>query len=107
MSQRLRREDWPAFIRGYPDLGKKGNLARAEQEGIDYQFKVHLTPGMKKLLERLMRDAAGKEAGQGWQDAESALRLSAWSLHRRVVVLRRGRSSQPGATAAELRRARR
>jgi len=68
---------------------------------------VHLTPGMKKLLERLMRDAAGKEAGQGWQDAESALRLSAWSLHRRVVVLRRGRSSQPGATAAELRRARR
>ena len=58
-------------------------------EGIGYLFKLRLTSGVKKLLERLMRDADWQEAGQGWQGAESALRLSGWSRHRRVVVLRR------------------
>ena len=87
--ERIGRANWPAFIRGDRDWGTQGNMARAEQEGIDYLFKLRLTKGVKKLVERLMRGADWQDAGQGWQGADSELRLSGWSRHRRVVVLRR------------------
>ena len=64
-------------------------MARAEQEGIDYLFKLRLTSGVKKVIKRLMRGAEWSDAGQGWQGAETPLRLSGWSRARRAVVLRR------------------
>ncbi len=64
-------------------------MARAEQEGIDYLFKLRMTAKVKKLIERLMRGADWTDAGQGWQGAEAPLRLSGWSRARRAVVLRR------------------
>jgi hypothetical protein len=36
-----------------------------------------------------MRAAAWSDAGQGWQGAETPLRLSGWRRARRAVVLRR------------------
>jgi hypothetical protein len=87
--ERLGRENWPAFIRGDRDWGTEGNMARAEQEGLGYLFKLRLTARVKKLIERLMGGAEWTDAGQGWQGAESQLRLSGWSRKRRVVVLRR------------------
>jgi hypothetical protein len=36
-----------------------------------------------------MGDTAWTDAGQGWQGAESSLRLAGWGRARRVVVLRR------------------
>lgn len=36
-----------------------------------------------------MRESQGQETGQGWQGAESELRLSGWSRKRRVLMLRR------------------
>ena len=87
--ERLRREHWPAFIRGDRDWGTQGNMARAEQAGLGYLFKLRLTKGVKQLIERLMSDAEWTDAGQGWQGAESQLRLAGWSRKRRVVVLRR------------------
>ena len=86
---RIGRADWPAFIRGDRDWGTQANMARAEQEGIDYLFKLRLTSGVKKVIERLMRGADWSDAGQGWQGAETPLRLSGWSRARRAVVLRR------------------
>ena len=47
-------------------------MARAEQEGLPYLFKLRMTRGVKKIVKRLMRGAAWSEAGQG---AETALRL--------------------------------
>jgi hypothetical protein len=91
---RLGRARWPALIRGDRDWGTEGNMARAEGEGIDYLFKLRLTKGVKKLVERLMGNTHWQEAGQGWQGAESQLRLSGWSRHRRVVVLRRPLAKQ-------------
>jgi hypothetical protein len=41
------------------------------------------------LVERLMLGNQWVKAGQGWQAAESELRLTGWSRARRVVVLRR------------------
>jgi hypothetical protein len=68
---RLPRPHWPALIRGDRDWGTQANLARAEQEGIPYLFKLRLTPGVKKTVERLMRGAAWTAAGQGWEGAET------------------------------------
>lgn len=87
--ERVGRAHWPAFIRGDRDWGTQGNMARAEQEGLDYLFKLRLTAGVKKLVERLMSAAEWSAAGQGWQGAEAPLRLAGWSRARRVVVLRR------------------
>jgi hypothetical protein len=87
--ERIGRARWPAFIRGDRDWGTEGNMGRAEREGIDYLFKLRMTTGVKKLVERLMRGADWQDAGQGWQGAESELRLAGWSRHRRAVVLRR------------------
>jgi Transposase DDE domain group 1 len=92
--ERLGRAHWPAFIRGDRDWGTQGNMARAEQEGLDYLFKLRLTAGVKKLVERLMSGAEWSAAGQGWQGAESQLRLAGWSRARRVVVLRRPLAKQ-------------
>jgi hypothetical protein len=51
-------------------------MAHAEQEGIDYLLKLRLTSGVKKVIERLMRGADWRDAAQGWQGAETPLRLS-------------------------------
>jgi Transposase DDE domain group 1 len=86
---RLPRAHWPVAIRGDRDWGTQANMARAEQEGVPYLFKLRLTSGVKKIIERLMRGTAWSEAGQGWQGAETTLRLSGWGRARRAIVLRR------------------
>jgi hypothetical protein len=86
---RLPRAHWPVAIRGDRDWGTQANMARAEQEGVGYLFKLRMTSGVKKSVERLMRGAAWSAAGQGWQGAETQLRLSGWSRARRTIVLRR------------------
>jgi hypothetical protein len=86
---RLPREQWPALLRGDRDWGTEANLQRAEQEGLPYLFKLRLTSKTRRLIERLMLGRDWLDAGQGWQGAESTLRLTGWSCARRVVVLRR------------------
>ena len=86
---RLPRAHWPVAIRGDRDWGTQGNMARAEQEDIPYLFKLRMTKGVKKIVERLMGGADWTDAGQGWQGAEAPLRLTGWSRARRTIVLRR------------------
>ena len=83
---RLPRAHWPALIRGDRDWGTQANMARAEQEGVPYLFKLRMTKGVKKTVERLMRGATWSEADQGWQGAETRLRLEGWSQARRTIV---------------------
>jgi hypothetical protein len=40
-------------------------MQRAEQEGLPYVFKLRLTTGTRRLVERLMRARDWVEAGQG------------------------------------------
>jgi len=87
--KRLPRAQWPALIRGDRDWGTEGNMQRAEQEGLAYLFKLRMTLGTRRLVERLMRGRDWVNAGQGWQGAEAQLRLSGWSRERRVIVMRR------------------
>jgi hypothetical protein len=86
---RLPRAQWPSLIRGDRDWGTEANLQAAEQAGVPYLFKLRLTKKTRQLVERLMSGSPWVKAGQGWQAAESALRLTGWSRARRVVVLRR------------------
>ena len=86
---RLPREHWPVLIRGDKDWGTESNMARAEQQGLHYLFKLRLTKNVKRLLERLMRGNDWVNTGQGWQGADAEVRISGWSHARRVVVLRR------------------
>ena len=44
---------------------------------------------MKRLIERLFREADWEEAGHGYKGAEAQLLLKGWTKARRVVVLRR------------------
>ena len=83
------RAHWPAVIRGDRDWGTQANMARAEQEAVPYLFKLRMTKGVKKAVERLMREADWSAAGRGWQGAETRLRLAGWSRARRAIVLRR------------------
>jgi len=48
-----------------------------------------MTSGVKKTVARLMGGAEWCDAGQGWQGAETRLRLAGWSRARRTIVLRR------------------
>lgn len=86
---RLPREHWPALLRGDRDWGTEANLQAAEQAVLPYLFKLRLTANTRRLVERLMLGNHWVKAGQGWQAAESELRLTGWSRARRVVVLRR------------------
>jgi hypothetical protein len=64
-------------------------MARAEQEGLPYLFRLRTTANVKRALERAMAERGWSEAGQGWQGKETSLRLLGWSRQRRVVLLRR------------------
>jgi hypothetical protein len=79
----------PAFIRGDISFGSEGTMREAEQRRVDYLFKLRQTKKVKRLIEVLFRDGQWITAGQGWQGSESSLKLSGWSRHRRVIVLRR------------------
>ena len=87
--ERLGRDRWPWLLRGDADFGNERIMSRAEQEGVPYLFKLRLTRNVKRLIEKLMGQADWTDAGHGWQGKASALRLTGWSRHRRVVVLRR------------------
>jgi hypothetical protein len=86
---RLSRDQWPTLIRGDRDWGTEANMQQAEQVQLPYLFKLRLTKNTRRLIERLMRGRDWVKAGQGWQAAESSLRLTGWSRSRRVIVMRR------------------
>jgi len=59
---RLPRAHWPVAIHGDRDWGAQANIARAEREDLPYLFKLRMTKGGKKIVERLNR-------GADWTDA--------------------------------------
>ena len=45
-------------------------MARAEQEGLPYLFRLRATANVKRALERAMAERDWSDAGQGWQGKE-------------------------------------
>jgi hypothetical protein len=79
----------PALIRGDANFGNEPVMREAEQRGQPYLFKLRLTKGVKRAIERAMGEQDWQDAGAGWQGKDGKLRLLGWSRHRRVVILRR------------------
>ena len=48
------RACWPTLVRGDKDWGNQRNMRRCEQEGVHYLFKLRLTRGVRRLLEKAM-----------------------------------------------------
>ena len=84
----------PEMIRGDGAFGVEPVMARAEALQIPYLFKLRQTKNVLKLIAQLFNQPLWHPAGQGWEGANSALRLSGWSRSRRVVVLRRRMSDE-------------
>jgi len=87
--ERLPREYWPSFVRGDKGWGNEHNMARCEQEKMPYLFKLRLTKGVRRTIEKLAHGRGWVDAGKGWEGQETALRLQGWSRSRRVILLRR------------------
>jgi len=85
----LAAEHRPALIRGDAGFGNEPVMREAEQRRQPYLFKLRLTKGVKRAIERAMCEQDWQDAGAGWQGKGGALRLLGWSRQRRVVMLRR------------------
>src|SRR5499433_3693911 len=70
----LGRERWPRLLRGDAEWGNEGVMARAEQEGLPYLFRLRATANVKRALERAMAERDWGDAGQGWQGKASPSR---------------------------------
>jgi hypothetical protein len=79
----------PVLLRGDKSWGIERVMARAEQDGLKYLFRLRMTLNVKRSLQRAMQQSDWADAGQGWQGNETVLRLQGWSRHRRIILLRR------------------
>ncbi|MBA0083814.1 MAG: transposase, partial [Acidobacteria bacterium Pan2503] len=79
----------PAVLRGDANWGNEPIMQEAEQRHQPYLFKLRLTTGVKRAIERAMYEQDWQDAGAGWQGKDGELRLMGWSRQRRIVILRR------------------
>jgi hypothetical protein len=79
----------PALLRGDKSWGIERVMARAEQNGLPYLFRLRLTANVRRSLDRAMQQSDWADAGQGWQGNETTLRLQGWGRQRRIILLRR------------------
>ena len=54
----------PTLLRGDKSWGIEPVMARAEQDGLAYLFRLRMTANVKRSLQRAMRQSDWKEAGQ-------------------------------------------
>jgi len=96
----LPRDYWPSFVRGDKGWGNERNMASCEQEGLPYLFKLRLTKGVRRTIEKMVTAGGWVDAGKGWEGQETTLRLQGWSRSRRVILLRRRLPDTLGVTVA-------
>ena len=79
----------PWLIRGDVGFGNEPVMREAERRHQPYLFKLRLTKGVKRAVERAMGEQDWQNAGARWQGKDGRLRLEGWSRYRRIVILRR------------------
>lgn len=86
---RLAPDQRPYLVRG--DCGFGNDPVMRDLEGCDqaYLFKLRLTAGVKRLIERRFSGTTWEDAGAGWEGTDDHLCLSGWGRDRRVILLRR------------------
>jgi hypothetical protein len=89
--EQLSAEQRPYLLRGDCAFGNENFMVGCElpEHLQPYLFRMRLSRGCVRLIERLSGKGGWKDCGQGWQGMEDQLRLQGWSRQRRVIVLRR------------------
>ncbi len=101
----LPRTHWPSILRGDCSYGNEMLLKEAEKRGLPCLFKLRHTDKVKTLVSQMQRaGAAWEDSGQGWEVLEAKLRLSGWSLARRVVLVREKPALAPAGEQGRRRR---
>jgi hypothetical protein len=101
----LPRTHWPTFIRGDCAYGAETIMVQCEERGVPYLFKLKHSPYVKKLVKASQGlGAAWAAAGEGWEFMEAILQLKAWSVGRRVVLVREAPAKAPVGQNARRRK---
>ncbi len=79
----------PYLVRGDCGFGNDPVMRELEERGQQYLFKLRLTAGVKRYIEKRFFGEAWADAGAGWEGVDGELRLTGWDRDRRVVLLRR------------------
>lgn len=80
----------PGLVRGDVGFGNETVIACCESNGVPYLFKLKRTRLVKDLFQLSLGDAsAWRDAGEGWQCADTRLQLGGWGRQRRVLLMRR------------------
>jgi hypothetical protein len=89
--EQLSAEQRPYLLRGDCAFGNENFLVECElpERRQPYLFRMRLSRGCVRLIEKLSGKGGWKDCGQDWEGIEDQLRLQGWSRPRRVVVLRR------------------
>ena len=91
---RLPRDAWPQFIRGDCDWGVDDVMSKAEENQLDYLFKLRKSYYVKQLISQHHVTPGWQYVVNGWESKEDVLQLSTWNRPRRVVVVRRRLSKE-------------
>jgi hypothetical protein len=103
--EKLPRHQWPTFMRGDCGYGGDSVMGECEQRGVPYLFKLRHTQKVKALVKQMMAQSARwQDCGDGWESIEARLRLSGWTIDRRVVLVREVPAKAPVAQEGERRR---
>jgi hypothetical protein len=86
---RLKPSQRPQLIRGDCAYGQEKLMTQCEGRDQAYVFRLRQTAKVKTLIQLMERQGRWQPAGGEWSALEGKLRLSGWSVERRVVVLRR------------------
>ncbi len=85
----------PSLVRGDVSYGNEKIMVDAESRAQPYLFKLRQTHKVRSQIEQ-MEHMSGiwHDLADGWQGAETRLKLSGWSRDRRCVFVRRPAQSQ-------------
>lgn len=86
----------PRLVRGDVSFGNESVAGDCEAAGVRYLFKLKRSKAVRDAFRGLLADpCAWRDAADGWQCAECALRLGSWERARRVVFARRPAEAKP------------
>ena len=88
-------EKRPKLVRGDSAFGNNPILMALESIDQMYLTKLHLTAGVKRLIERNWSREDWQDVGQASEAVESQLKLNGWPHARRVVVVRSPAKDKP------------
>jgi len=88
-SRKCAARDDPRLVRGDFAFGVDPVMRELERMAQPYLFKLKQSAGVRRLIERLWRDAEWQDMGEGYHAVETRLALSGWEHDRRVIVVRR------------------